>query len=130
MVHRSNITYSRINQKRKQKKAYAVSSGTTENETSQTPSWGLHLEGWEGILDIDTQWNSLKTKSIQSLLNHTNAFWKDLMLYWLSLIFNSGQSLVLFRQTQILLDMKTYRNKAMRIFYKAAQFLPTFHQQQ
>ena len=46
MVHWSNITYSRINQKRKQKKAYAISSGTTKNETSQTPSWDLHLEGW------------------------------------------------------------------------------------
>ena len=59
--------------------------------------------GW-GILDIgiDTQLNSLKTKWIQRLLNPTNAFWKGLMLYWLNLIFNSNQGLVLFRQTQIL----------------------------
>ena len=39
------------------------------------------LKGGLGILDIDIQLNSLKTKWIQRLLNPTNAFWKDLMLY-------------------------------------------------
>ena len=39
------------------------------------------------------------------------------MLYWLNLIFNSNQSLVLCRQHRSLglLDIKTYRNKAIRI---------------
>ena len=36
MVHRSNIHHSKINQKRKVKKTYTISSGTTKNETSQT----------------------------------------------------------------------------------------------
>ena len=31
-------------------------------------------KGWLGILDIDTQLNSLKIKWIQRLLNLTNAF--------------------------------------------------------
>ena len=65
----------------------------------------VQLSTWKGrlgILDIDTQLNSLKTKWIQRLLYLTNGFWKDIMLYWLNLIFNSNQGLVLFRQTQIL----------------------------
>ena len=44
----------------------------------------FQLSTWKGgigILDIDTQLNFLKTKWIQKLLNPTNAFWKDLMLY-------------------------------------------------
>ena len=39
------------------------------------------LKGGQGILDINTQLNSLKTKWIQRFLNPTNALWKDLMLY-------------------------------------------------
>ena len=44
----------------------------------------IQLSIWKGgigILDIDTQSNSLKTKWIQRLLNPTNAFWRDLKLY-------------------------------------------------
>ena len=58
--------------------------------------------GGLGILDIDTQLNSLKINWIQMLLNHTNALWKDLMLYRLNLILKSNQGLVSFRQKQIL----------------------------
>ena len=54
--------------------------------------------GGLGILDMDTQLNSLKIKCIQTLLNSTIAVWKDLMLYWLNLILNSNQGLALFRQ--------------------------------
>ena len=57
-VHWSNIHFSKINQKRKLKNAYQISSGTTKNETSQAPSSALHLEGGLGILDVDTQLNS------------------------------------------------------------------------
>ena len=39
------------------------------------------LNGGLGILDIDSQLNSLKTKWIQRLLNLTNALWKGLMLH-------------------------------------------------
>ena len=46
MVHRSNIHYSKINQKRKLEKAYKTSSGTIKNETPQEPSSTLHLEVW------------------------------------------------------------------------------------
>ena len=35
-------------------------------------------------------------KWIQSLLNPTNALWKDLMLHWLKLILNSDQDLAFF----------------------------------
>ena len=34
-----------------------------------------------GILDKETQLNSLKIKWIRRLLNPTNALWKNLMLY-------------------------------------------------
>ena len=50
-----------------------------------------------GILDIETQLNSLKIKWIQRLLNPTNALWKNLMLYQLNLILNYNQELALFR---------------------------------
>ena len=50
-----------------------------------------------GILDIETQLNSLKIKWIQKLLNPTNALWKNLMLYQLNLILNYNQELALFR---------------------------------
>ena len=65
---------------------------------TQLPTW----KGGLGILDIDTQLNSLKIKWIQRLLHPTNALWKDLMLYHLNLILNSNQGLALFRQNQIL----------------------------
>ena len=55
-----------------------------------------------GILDIETQLNSLKIKWIQRLLNPTNALWKNLMLYQLNLILNYNQELALFRKKQIL----------------------------
>ena len=38
-----------------------------------------------GILDIETQLNSLKLKWIQKLLNPTIVLWKNLMLYQLNL---------------------------------------------
>ena len=44
----------------------------------------IQLSIWKGglgILDIDTQLNSLKIKWIKRLLHPTNALWKDLMLY-------------------------------------------------
>ena len=62
MIHMSNIHYSRINPKRKLKKAYKISSGTTKNETCQAPKSALHLEGELGILDVDTQLNSSMQK--------------------------------------------------------------------
>ena len=67
-------------------------------QLAQLPIW----KGGLGILEIDTQLNSLKVKWIQRLLHQTNALWKDLMLYWLNLILNSNQGLALFRQNQIL----------------------------
>ena len=66
--------------------------------TSQAPSSALHFEEWIGILDIEAQLNSLKSKCIQRLLNITNVLWKDLMLYRLNLTLNSNQGLALFRK--------------------------------
>ena len=50
------------------------------------PIW----KGGLGILDVDTQLNSLKIKWIQRLFHPTNALWKDFMLDRLNLIFNSN----------------------------------------
>ena len=45
MVHRLNIHYSKINQKRKLNKAHNISSGTVKNETSQATNSAIQLEG-------------------------------------------------------------------------------------
>ena len=55
-----------------------------ELQKMRLPRHLIHFSTWKGrigILDIDIQLNSLKTKWIQKLLNPTNALWKDLMLY-------------------------------------------------
>ena len=60
----------------------------------QFPRHLAHLTIWKcglGMLDIDTQLNSLKINWIQRLLNPTNVLWKDLILYQLNLILNSNQ---------------------------------------
>ena len=46
MTHRLNIQYSKINQKKKLKKAHKISSGTTKNKTCQESSSALHLKVW------------------------------------------------------------------------------------
>ena len=81
----------------------------------QLPIW----KGGLGILDIDTQLNSLKIKWIQRLLHPATALWKDLMLYRLNLILNSNQRLALFRQNQILRSIrhKNYRTTIMKISF-------------
>ena len=79
--------------------------------TSQAPSSALHFEEWIGILDIEAQLNSLKSKCIQRLLNITNVLWKDLMLYRLNLTLNSNQGLALFRKKQ---NLKSNRHKNLQ----------------
>ena len=44
---------------------------------AQLPIW----KGRLGILDIDTQLDSMKIKWIQRLFHPTHALWKDLMLH-------------------------------------------------
>ena len=85
---------------------------------AQLPIW----KGRLGILNIDTQQNSLKIKWIQRLLNPTNAAWKDLILHRLNLILNSNQGLALLRQTQILRSTRhrKLKNKTNMIFYTVA----------
>ena len=56
----------------------------------------LQFSNWRcrlGILDDDTQLNTLKIKQKQNqkLMNETNALWKDFELYWLNLMKNSNQ---------------------------------------
>ena len=60
---------------------------------AQISIWVIRL----GILNVETQLNSLKMKRIQRLLNPTNAVWKNLMLYQLNLILNYNQQLAFFR---------------------------------
>ena len=69
-----------------------------KNMAPQAPGSTLSIwKGGLGILDIDTQLNSIKIKWMQRLLNPTNALRKDLVLYLLNLILNSNQGLALFR---------------------------------
>ena len=52
------------------------------------------------------------------LPNPTNALWKDLMLYWPKLIWNSDQDLALSWQKQILIGLlvtKIYKNRTVKI---------------
>ena len=54
-----------------------------KDELKRPPRYLAQLSIWRGalgILEIDTQLNSLKTQWIQRLLNPTNALWKDLIL--------------------------------------------------
>ena len=72
----------------------------------------FHFEGWASYFrHIHSIKNSLKAKRIQR--NSTNAFWENLMLYFLNLILNSNQGLVLFRQAQIFrsIKLKNRQNK-------------------
>ena len=50
-----------------------------------------------GILNIETQLNSLKTKWIQRFLNPINALWKKFMLYQSNLVLDYNQAMALFR---------------------------------
>ena len=68
---------------------------------AQLPIW----KGRLGILDIDTQLDSMKIKWIQRLFHPTHALWKDLMLHWLNLILNSNEILN-SRQNQILCSIR------------------------
>ena len=57
--------------------------------------------GGPGFFDTYIELNSLKIRWSQSLLNPTNALWKDLILYRLNSVLNSNQGLPLFKQKQI-----------------------------
>ena len=84
----------------------------------QPPRHLAQLSIWRGRLGILDKLNYINKKWIQSLLNPTNALWKDLILYWLKLILNSDKDLTLFRQKQILTDLlvtKIYKNRTMKI---------------
>ena len=66
------------------------------NQKIRPPRYLAQISIWMiglGILDVQTQVNSLKIKWIQRLLNPTNAVWKNLMLYQLNLILNYNQEL-------------------------------------
>ena len=83
----------------------------------------VQLSIWKcgpGILDIDTQLNSLELQWISRLLNPINALWKGLTLYWLNLKNNSNQGSYLFRQKQILRSSrhKNLQNQNDKVFFK------------
>ena len=101
----SIIYYSKIYQK-----------GNWKKKNSST----LHLEVWTGILDINTQLNSLELKWNWRLLNPTNVLWKGLMLHWLNLKNNSNQGLSLFRQKQMLRSSrhKSLQNQSNEDFFR------------
>ena len=90
-IHRPNLCYSKIYQKGNWKRNIQF---PLKQEKVQLPNHLAQLSIWRGvlrILDIDTQFNFIKIKGIQRLLNCTNALWKDLVLYWLKLILNYDQ---------------------------------------
>ena len=75
----------------------------------------------------------IKIKLIQSLLNPTNALWKDLMLHWLKLIW------ILIRPRPFSTKTDFYRSTSHKILHKKSNedflysitlFLATPHQQQ
>ena len=77
MVHRPNLYYSNIYQKR-------IFNFLWNSKIYNLPkAWFTFpfRESGLGILDIETQLNALKIKWIQRLLNPNNAVWKNLMLY-------------------------------------------------
>ena len=104
LVYRSNIYCSKIYQKEIEKKI------------AQLSIWKCGL----GILDIDTQLNSLELKWNWRLLNPTNVLWKGLMLHWLNLKNNSNQGLSLFRQKQMLRSSrhKSLQNQSNEDFFR------------
>ena len=76
-----------------------------EGEKIRLPRHLVQLPIWRGglgVLDIDTQLNTLRIKWICRLFSSHDALWKDLMLYRLNLNLKSNQGLALFRQNQIL----------------------------
>ena len=103
MVHRSKYTLFWNVSKRKLKNEYTISPRTIKKDASQEPCSALHFKVWARYF---RHRYSLKTKWIQRLLIPINVFWKDLMLYWLNLILNSNQGLVLLRQGQIFRSTK------------------------
>ena len=107
---------------RKLKKEKTISPRAKKKRSPRHIAQLFIWKGRLGILNIDTQQNSLKIKWIQRLLNPTNAVWKDLILYRLNLILNSNQSLALLRQTQILRSTRhrNLKNKTKMIFYTVA----------
>ena len=84
----------------------------------KSPRHRGQLSIWRGRLGILNR-HTIKLYKIiwiQSLLNPTNALWKDLMLYWLKLILNSDQDLDLFKQKKILTGLlvtKVYKNRTL-----------------
>ena len=126
MAHRSKLHYiKKKKEKNKTKKINKLKKGISNflcNCKKMRPPRNLVqlsiLKGRPGILNIDTQFNFLKTKCfkcfikcILRILNPTKALWRDFMLYWLNLIFNPNQGLALFRQTQI---FRSTRHKNLR----------------
>ena len=104
MVHRSNLHYSKINQKRNWKN---IDSFLWNNNKKNPPRQVILLCIWKsglGILEIDTQLNSmLKTKWLlnSKIIKPHQSILERFIMHWLNLIFKSNQGWVL-RQRQIL----------------------------
>ena len=65
MVHRSNVHYAKVNQKRNRKKYINVILELQKNETSQATNSALHLEGWARY--FRHRYSLLKTKWIHDV---------------------------------------------------------------
>ena len=107
LVHKSNIYYFKIwkndNINNEIERIYDF---LCKGRDIRTPRHLPQLSIWRcglGILDMDTQLNSLKTKWIYRLQIPPMLSGKiSCMLYQLNLILNSNQGLALLRQKQIL----------------------------
>ena len=93
VVHRPNLYYTKIYQKRIYRYDFLWNRKKTRSPRGLV-QLSISTSG-PGILEIDTQLNSLKIKWIQRLLNPKNALWKNLMLHQLNLILNYNQGLAL-----------------------------------
>ena len=93
VVHRPNLYYTKIYQKGIYRYDFLWNRKKTRSPRGLV-QLSISTSG-PGILEIDTQLNSLKIKWIQRLLNPKNALWKNLMLHQLNLILNYNQGLAL-----------------------------------
>ena len=116
MVHRSNVHYSKINQKRNWKKYRQFP--LEQQQQKKPPRQLIQLCVWRGglaILEIDTQLNPmLKTKWLlnSKIIKPRQSILERFIMHWLKLILKSNQGWVLGH-----LDMKICRNKAMMTFF-------------
>ena len=115
MVHRQNLYYSKIYQKRMYDFLWNWKNLRPSRHLAQL---SIRLDdGTSSFRHSDTI-KFLKLKWIQRLLNPNNSLWKNIMLYQLNLILNYNQDLVFLDKNRSLglLVTNIYKNRTIKIF--------------